>query len=101
MSEHDHHDIDKHVRSYLMVFGALMVLTIVTVGISYLHLSTGIAVALALVVACLKGALVAAVFMHLSSEKRLIYAVLVATVVFFLFVLVIPVITELDEITVG
>lgn len=97
----DHHDIDKHVRSYLLVFGALLVLTVVTVAISYLQVSTGVAVALALLVASVKGALVAAVFMHLSSEKRLIYAVMAATILFFLFVLIIPVITELDEITVG
>lgn len=97
----DHHDIDKHIRSYMMVFGALLVLTLVTVAISYLQVSTGVAVALALLVATIKGALVAAVFMHLSSEKRLIYAVMTATIIFFLFVLLIPVITELDEITVG
>ena len=37
-------DIDKHVRVYITVFVALMVLTIVTVAISRLHLSTPVAV---------------------------------------------------------
>ena len=44
------HDIQKEVRKYLLVFGALMVLTVVTVAISYLNVSTPVAVALALFV---------------------------------------------------
>ena len=32
------HDVAKQVRGYLMVFGALLVLTLVTVGVSYLDL---------------------------------------------------------------
>jgi len=92
-------DIDKHVRTYVLVFVALMALTLVTVGISYLHLATGPAVALALLVACIKGSLVAGYFMHLISEKKLIVLVLILTVLFFFFVLLVPMITELDEIT--
>ena len=76
-------DIDKHVRVYIIVFVALMVLTIITVAISRLHLSVPIAVAVALFVAIIKGSLVAGYFMHLVSEKKLIYAVLVLTAVFF------------------
>lgn len=101
ISSHDHADIDKHVRTYILVFAALMVLTLVTVGISYLDLSTGPAVALALVVASVKGGLVAGYFMHLVDERRFIYWVLAITLFFFLFVLLFPVITELDPITVG
>jgi cytochrome c oxidase subunit 4 len=87
--KHDHgHDdspeaIRKEIRRYLMVFGALAVLTIVTVAISQMHLPTWQAVTLALVVAGVKGSLVAAFFMHLLSERKLIYAVLVMTVFFF------------------
>ena len=95
----DHADIDKHVRTYLMVFAALMVLTVVTVAVSYLDLSTGAAIALALVVATVKGSLVAGYFMHLISEKKLIYTVLIFTVIFFLAVLLGPVLTNLDEIS--
>ena len=32
------HDVAAQVRGYLMVFGALLVLTLVTVGVSYLDL---------------------------------------------------------------
>ena len=91
-THHDDHDpghhndpasVAKEMRKYWIVFGALSALTIVTVLISYLHLPTWGAVTLALVVATVKGTLVAAVFMHLISERKLIYAVLVITVFFF------------------
>jgi hypothetical protein len=49
------------------------------------------AVALALLVATVKGSLVACYFMHLISEKKLIYAVLVLTAVFFIVLLALPV----------
>ena len=87
-------DIDRHVRTYITVFAALMVLTIVTVAISYLHLSVPVAVTVALVVAAVKGSLVACYFMHLISEKKLIYAVLVLTVVFFAALLALPAVTH-------
>jgi cytochrome c oxidase subunit 4 len=92
----DHHavDIDKHVRVYITVFVALMVLTIITVAVSRVHLALPIAVTVALFVATVKGALVAGYFMHLVSEKKLIYAVLALTVVFFAVLLALPVITH-------
>ena len=87
-------DIDKHVRIYITVFVALMVLTVVTVAISYLDLSTPIAVTVALLVAIVKGSLVACYFMHLISEKKLIYAVLALTAAFFVALLALPVVTH-------
>jgi cytochrome c oxidase subunit IV len=89
-------DIDRHVRVYITVFVALMALTIITVGISYLHLPLPMAVTAALLVATIKGSLVACYFMHLISEKKLIYAVLALTVVFFIALLALPVITHED-----
>jgi cytochrome c oxidase subunit IV len=86
--EHFGHDnspeaIQKEIRRYLLVFGALAVLTIITVAISRLRLPTHEAIAIALTVAIIKGSLVAAFFMHLISERKLIYAVLLITVFFF------------------
>jgi cytochrome c oxidase subunit IV len=89
-------DIDKHVRVYITVFVALMVLTIVTVAISRFHFPVPIAVSVALIVATIKGALVACYFMHLISEKKLIYAVLALTVVFFAALIALPVFTVSD-----
>ena len=87
-------DIDKHVRVYITVFVALMILTLVTVAVSYLDLSVPIAVTVALLVATVKGSLVACYFMHLISEKRLIYAVLVLTAAFFVALMALPVFTH-------
>ena len=89
-------DIDKHVRIYITVFAALMVLTVVTVAVSRFHLPVPIAVTVALLVAIVKGSLVACYFMHLISEKKLIYAVLGLTVAFFAVLLAVPVITHND-----
>jgi cytochrome c oxidase subunit IV len=94
---HGHEDIRKHVRVYIGVFVALMVLTVITVGVAQLHLATPVAITVALIVAITKGTLVALFFMHLSNERRAIYAALALTVVFFVFLLAIPKFTENDN----
>lgn len=91
-------DIKKHVRGYWMVFGALLVLTGVTVGIAYLHLPIVPAVIVGMAVAITKGSLVGLYFMHLISEKKLIYSVLMLTVVLFVFLMVIPAITDCEAV---
>ena len=87
-------DIDKHVRVYIIVFVALMALTFVTVAVSYLHLPPKMAIAVALFVATIKGSLVACYFMHLISEKKLIYVVLAITVFKFVVLMILPVLTH-------
>ena len=95
---HDHVDLKKHVRTYMMVFGSLMVLTLVTVGLRYLDLPVVPAIMIALAIALLKGSLVACYFMHLISERKLIIWVLGFTVVFFFAVLLLPLWTHFDPI---
>lgn len=99
MGGHSVEQIKKETRTYVLVFVALAFLTLVTVGVSYLHLSFGAAVALALFIATIKGSLVAAFFMHLISERRLIYAVLILTLAFFLALLLLPVGGWADRVT--
>ena len=94
-----HDDIRSHVKTYYMVFGALMVLTTITVGVSYLHLATPLAITVALIVAAIKGSLVAMFFMHLLHERKVIYWALMLTVVFFVFLMFVPLFTNLDRIT--
>ena len=89
-------DIKKHIRIYVTVFASLAALTLVTVGISTLHLSVLPAILLALLIATVKGSLVASYFMHLISEKKLIYLVLIITVVFFIVLLLLPVLTVME-----
>ena len=91
---HDPAEIDKHVRVYIIVFVALMALTLITVAVSYLDLPPAMAIAVALFVATIKGSLVACYFMHLISEKKLIYAVLAITVVKFVALMILPVLTH-------
>jgi cytochrome c oxidase subunit 4 len=83
-------DIKKETRVYILVFIALAALTLVTVGVSYLDLGVAGGIALALVIAAIKGSLVAAFFMHLISERRLVYAVLILTAAFFLALIFLP-----------
>ncbi len=91
-------DVKKHVRIYITVFVALLALTLITVAVSYLHLPTAPAVVLALVIATIKGSLVACYFMHLISERKLIFVVLTFTGIFFLGLLLLPYFTELDAV---
>ncbi len=92
--EHSTEEIKKHVKVYIAVFAALAFLTVVTVTISYLHLPVFQAVLVALVIATIKGSLVACFFMHLISEKQIIFSVLLLTVVFFTALLLLPVFTS-------
>ena len=87
-------DIDRQVRIYVTVFVALMALTIVTVAVSYLHLPPATAITVALFVATVKGTLVACYFMHLISEKKLIYVVLLITASCVVGLLALPVATH-------
>ncbi len=75
-------EVKRHVRVYLMVFGALLVLTLVTVLVSYLDMSLAPALAVALFIAIIKASLVALYFMHLISERQVIYWVLVLAAAF-------------------
>jgi cytochrome c oxidase subunit IV len=86
-SEHEEyaHNVQKHVKGYLIVGAMLLAFTALTVALSYVDFGTRKAnIAVAMLVALLKAGLVAAIFMHLAAEKRLIYRVLVFTAFFVL-----------------
>lgn len=91
-------DIRKHVRKYVVVFVALLALTMITVTISYLHLEKTAAITVALIIATVKGSLVASYFMHLISEKKMIYMALILTAVFFLVLMGLPLLHHADPI---
>jgi cytochrome c oxidase subunit 4 len=97
MSASDVESIRRQTRSYIVVFVTLMVMTILTVAVSYFHMPVGLAILVALVIACFKGSLVASVFMHLSHERKVIYWVLLLTVVFFIVLMAIPSISQWDQ----
>jgi caa(3)-type oxidase subunit IV len=81
-------------RKPLLVFAALLGLTLVTVGLSTLHLPRPLAIALGLSVAAVKGGLVLAVFMHALQERRALKLLLGLTAVLLLAVLLLPVLTS-------
>ena len=92
--------VTKHVRTYLVVGVTLLAFTAITVALSYVDFGVLFShlfrvnlteesgrkanVTVALLVAAFKAGLVAAIFMHLSAEKRLIYRILYFTAFFVL-----------------
>ncbi len=74
------------MRTYVAVYGALLLLTALTVGVSTVDLGTLNAVA-ALLIASLKASLVALYFMHLRSEGRLVWG-FALTPLFFLALII-------------
>ncbi len=88
----------RHVRTYIAVFAALMGLTMVTVSASYLHMVIPVAIAVALILAIVKGSMVAGFFMHLRNEARIIYWALILTGVLLVTLMLLPVLTYLDRV---
>jgi len=94
----DSESIKKSVRKYFMIGAALYAFTVITVGVNQVHLAEIGAVTVALIVASIKGSMVASVFMHLSQEKRWIYGALLLTAVFFVVLMSLPILTGADTI---
>ena len=92
-----HADISKHVRSYIKVFVALAVLTVVTVAVSKIPFPGAGNVIVALLIALGKASLVAAIFMHLKWEKSpSVWWVLICCALFFVVLMLVPVLTVND-----
>ncbi len=83
-------DAHDHTRVYLAVFAALLVLTVVTVAVSRLDLTRPWAIGVGLAIACLKGGLVAAYFMHLVSERVTVYSIVGLAAAAFIALLLLP-----------
>src|SRR6187455_1789930 len=90
--------IRKTVRTYWMIGAALFVFTVITVAVNQIHLAVPLAITVALIIATMKGSMVAAVFMHLSHERMWIYGALMLTVVFFIVLMCVPIFTTMDNI---
>jgi cytochrome c oxidase subunit 4 len=85
------------VSRYLAVFGALLVLTLITVGVSHLHLPITTGVVVALAIATLKAGLVAMFFMHLKGERPMVFGPLALTAVLFFALILFVLWTEGDH----
>lgn len=82
-------EIQKAKKTYLMVFGALLVCTVLTVAVATIPFFDGGAhgfdtfdMVLGLFIATVKATLVAAIFMHLNHEKKAIYWLFGSGIVF-------------------
>jgi len=94
----DPESIRKSVRSYIAVFVLLMIFTVITVAVSRFHFGVPIAITVALIIASIKGSMVATVFMHLSYERKWIYGALILTGLGFLILMSVPSFTMMDHI---
>ena len=94
MNAHSQEEVQRQVKIYVRVFLALGILTVLTVGVSYLKLPLSMAIAVALFIAAVKSSLVATFFMHLVSEKKIIFLILALALFLFLTVLLLPVLSH-------
>src|SRR5690349_13653635 len=82
--QHSTEDFSHHLRRYLFVFYALLFGTLITVGASYIPFGNrAVNIGVALFIAVVKASLVACYFMHLISERKMIYFIMTFTAVFF------------------
>ena len=94
-------DLAHHITHYRNIFIYLLIGTALTVAASYLEFnvkdSIAGAVFVGLTIATIKGYLVAANFMHLNSEKKMIYWILMLTVFFLFLLLSIPLLWDINN----
>jgi cytochrome c oxidase subunit 4 len=91
-------EVRKTVRTYLTVGALLFLGTAITVAANRLQLVVPLAITVALIIATVKGSMVASVFMHLSHEKKWVYGALLLTVAFFVVLMLVPLLTISDTI---
>ena len=90
-----------HIANYRKVFIYLLIGTALTVSAFYLEFNVQNSIAgaifVGLTIAMIKGYLVAANFMHLNSEKKIIHWILLLTVFFLMILLFIPVLWDINN----
>jgi caa(3)-type oxidase subunit IV len=93
------HNIESHIKVYWNVFFALLAFTVLTVAVSYIPFEEYTFLPFSpifwilfvgLTIACIKGYLVSAYFMHLNDESSTIYYTLLISVIFLFVLLFIP-----------
>ena len=90
--------LKKSIRTYGIVGGLLFVFTGITVAVNQVHLAVPFAITVALIIATMKGSMVASIFMHLNHEKKWIYGALILTILFFAVLMLLPNLSVADGI---
>ncbi|WP_395738096.1 cytochrome C oxidase subunit IV family protein [Prosthecobacter sp.] len=76
-------ELQKSIKKYLIIGGILILASAATVGLSYYEMPThSLNILAGMILATIKAALVALIFMHLNHERALIYKILAFTVAF-------------------
>lgn len=90
-------EIQKSVKKYILIGIILIACTGLTVALSYYEMPThGQNIILGMILATIKAALVALIFMHLNHERSVIYKVLAFTVVFAIVLFVLFYFSNID-----
>jgi caa(3)-type oxidase subunit IV len=85
MSEAHPVEFKSYLRRCIYIFIAILCATSLMIGTSFLpHVGWPAKVAMILGIACANAFVVAGFLMHLLSEKKMVYALLAFTVVFFI-----------------
>ena len=93
-------NLTHHIANYRKVFIFLLFGTVLTVSASYIEFNVQNSIAgsifIGLTIAIIKGYLVAANFMHLNSERKIIYWILLLTIFFLSLLLFIPLLCDIN-----
>ncbi len=84
MSNAQGQNFQHEIKQYRSIFISLIILTAISVGIHQMHLNLALSITLILSIAVLQATLSVCYLMHLISERKLIFLVLMLTV-FFVF----------------
>ena len=87
-------EIQKHVKTYMIVGATLIVCSFLTVVVAWITPS----ITIGLGIACFKAGLVAFIFMHLNHERSIIYKILLFTFFFFLGLMVLTIMALYDPV---
>jgi cytochrome c oxidase subunit 4 len=83
-ADHDLEHVKSHVRLFYFIGAGLLLLTVVTVWLSYIEFGSVHAnIAIGLVVATIKATMVGMVFMHLKWERKWVYVIMGMAFAFF------------------
>lgn len=99
----DVQEIKKHIKTYMLIFGALLVLTVLTVAVSKVHFGAADSnvanITIGMIIATVKASLVALFFMHLLHERMEVYRILLLAGVMAVVLFVLTWLHYVDPIT--
>ena len=90
-------DLQKQVKTYITILASMIVLVLVAVGASHYVAAVSARITVVVGFALVQAFLSVSYLMHLNAERKLIYWVLLLTVVLFIALLFLPVLTTADS----